>query len=97
MSRTSLFRPAAITVFLLIAWVAYTQTQPPQLTITQVKDDLYYIEGDGGNVAVYITNEGVIMVDDKYEQDHDQIMQKVNMHTNTELVHFAIKHGIVAI
>jgi len=77
MSRTSIFRLFALTLFLLIAWVAYTQTQPPQLTITQVKDDLYYIEGDGGNVAVYITNEGVILVDDKYDQDHDQIMAKV--------------------
>jgi DNA-binding NarL/FixJ family response regulator len=26
-----------------------------------------------------------------------QIMQKVDLHTNTELVHFAIKHGLVAI
>jgi DNA-binding NarL/FixJ family response regulator len=26
-----------------------------------------------------------------------QIMQKVDLHTNTELVHFAIKHGIVEI
>jgi DNA-binding NarL/FixJ family response regulator len=26
-----------------------------------------------------------------------QIMQKVDLHTNTELVHFAIKHGIVPI
>jgi len=77
MSRTQLFRISAATLFLLIAWVAYTQTQPPQLTINQVKDDLYYIEGDGGNVAVYITNEGVILVDDKFEQDHDQIVAKV--------------------
>jgi len=44
------------------AWIAYTQNQskqPPQLTMNQVKDDLYEIVGDGGNVAVYITNEGV--------------------------------------
>jgi len=45
--------------------------------MNQVKDDLYEIVGDGGNVAVYITNEGVILVDDKYDQDFDGIMAKV--------------------
>jgi len=70
-------------IFLVAAWVAHTQTQtPPQLTINQVKDDLYYIEGDGGNVAVYITSEGVILVDDKFDQDHDQIVAKVKSVTS---------------
>lgn len=55
------------------AWVAHTQSakQPPALPIKPVKTDLYEIEGDGGNVAMYVTGEGVIMVDGKYEQDYD--------------------------
>ena len=65
-------------------WIAYTQTQkaPPKLTISKVKDDLYNIEGDGGNVAVYVTNGGVILVDDKFEQDHDAIMENIKSVTN---------------
>ena len=58
------------------------QQQPPQLNIEKVKDDLYTIIGDGGNVAVLITNEGVLLVDDKFEQDHEQIMEKVKGVTN---------------
>jgi hypothetical protein len=57
--------------------VAYTQNQgkqPPAPTLNKVKDDLYEIEGDGGNVAVYVTGEGVILVDDKFEQDHENIV-----------------------
>ena len=30
----------------------------------KVKDGLFEIEGDGGNVAVLVTSEGVILVDD---------------------------------
>ena len=57
---------------------ALTQQQaPPALTMEKVKDDLYEIVGDGGNVAVLVTNEGVLLVDDKFQQDHDQIIQKV--------------------
>ncbi len=54
----------------------------PHLNINKVKDDLYNIEGDGGNVAVFVTNEGVILVDDKYEQDHDAILAQIRTVTN---------------
>jgi cyclase len=68
----------ALAAFLSLVWVAWTQTQaPPQLTLNKVKDDLYEIEGDGGNVAVLVTGEGVILVDDKFDQDHDAIVAKV--------------------
>jgi len=74
-------------------WVAYTQTkQPPELKLNQVKDDLYEIEGDGGNVAAYITNEGVILVDDKYEQDHDQIVAKVKSVTSQPIKYILSTH-----
>jgi beta-lactamase superfamily II metal-dependent hydrolase len=79
MSRVFFARLAAAALLLAGCWIAYTQTQaqPPKLTLSKVKDDLYMIEGDGGNVAVYVTSEGVILVDDKYEQDHDGIVAQV--------------------
>ena len=95
MNRTLIVRLSAGVFFLLAAWVAYTQNQgkqPPQLTLNKVKDDLYEIEGDGGNVAVYITNEGVILIDDKYEQDHDQIMEKVKSVTNQPIKYILSTH-----
>src|ERR1700727_2335669 len=72
-------RVSAFALFILLAWIAYTQNQthPAQLTINKVKDGLFEIEGDGGNVAVLVTSEGVILVDDKYERDHDQIMDRI--------------------
>ena len=79
MNRRLITRVSALALFILLAWVAYTQnqTQPAQLTINKVKDGLFEIEGDGGNVAVLVTSEGVILVDDKYERDHDQIMDRI--------------------
>ena len=47
-----------------------------------MKEDLYEIEGDGGNVAVLVTNEGVLLIDDKFDQDHDAIMEKIKSVTN---------------
>src|ERR1700680_3636379 len=95
MSRTFLLRVSAGIVFLLGAWMAYTQNQgnqPPQLKVNKVKDDLYEIEGDGGNVAVYVTNEGVILVDDKFERDHEQIVDRVKSVTNQPVKYVISTH-----
>jgi glyoxylase-like metal-dependent hydrolase (beta-lactamase superfamily II) len=77
-------RLGAVLLFGLVAWFAYTekaytqnQNQPAQLNINKVKTDLYEIEGDGGNVAVLVTNEGIVLVDDKFDQDHDAILSKI--------------------
>ena len=85
MNRTLPARILAGVVLFAGCWIAYTQNQgkqPPPLNITKVKDDLYNIEGDGGNVAVYVTGEGVILVDDKFDQDHENIVGKVKSVTD---------------
>ena len=94
MSRT-LFARASLGVLLLFGcWIAYTQNQatPPQLTLNKVKDDLYEIEGDGGNVAVYVTSEGVILVDDKFEQDFENIVAKVKSVTDQPVKYMLSTH-----
>jgi len=94
MSRTILIRLTAGTLLLLVSWIAYTQNQkqPPELTLSKVAEDLYMIEGDGGNVAVYVTSEGVILVDDKFEQDHDNIVAKVKSVTSQPIKYILSTH-----
>ncbi len=43
------------------------------LTIEPVKDGLYMIVGSGGNVGVRVTSEGVILIDDKFPQNFEEI------------------------
>lgn len=95
MNRTLAFRLTAGVLFLVGAWIAYTQNNgkaPPELKLNKVKDDLYEIEGDGGNVAVYVTNEGVILVDDKFDQDHEQIVDKVKSVTEQPIKYIISTH-----
>src|SRR6266852_4767345 len=57
MSKTSLIRLCATALLLVGGWAAHTQNPPAaQLTLEKVKEDLYVIVGDGGNVAVYVTS-----------------------------------------
>jgi cyclase len=93
MSRTLLARISAAVLFLTLAWIGYTQSQAPaKLALNKVKDDLYEIEGDGGNVAVYITNEGVILIDDKFDRDHQSIVDQVKSVTNQPIKYVINTH-----
>src|SRR5260370_7813642 len=95
MKRTLVARIFGGVLLLACGWIAYTQNQgkqPPPLTINKVKDDLYNIEGDGGNVAVYVTGEGVILVDDKFEQDHEGIVAKVKSVTDQPVKYVLSTH-----
>jgi glyoxylase-like metal-dependent hydrolase (beta-lactamase superfamily II) len=102
--RTLVVRLFAGLLVLAGAWVAYTQTPqgkqapaqtkaPAPFNLIKVADDLYVIDGGGaGNVAVYITNEGVIMVDDKFEQHFDEIMANVKKVTNQPVKYILSTH-----
>ena len=68
-------------------WLAYTQgfgQQPAKLNTVKLKDDLYVIHNDyvPGNTTALVTNEGVILVDDKFEVDHANIMAEVKKFTS---------------
>jgi glyoxylase-like metal-dependent hydrolase (beta-lactamase superfamily II) len=60
-------------------WLVWSQAQQQRqpLTMEKVSDNLYVIIGNGGNVAVLPTNEGVLLVDDKFAQDAPEILAKV--------------------
>jgi glyoxylase-like metal-dependent hydrolase (beta-lactamase superfamily II) len=93
MNRTHLARLSAAALLLTGCWIAYTQTQaPPKLTTSKVKEDLYMIEGGGGNVAVYVTSQGVILVDDKYDQNHDDIVAQVKSVTSQPIKYILSTH-----
>ena len=59
------------------------QLPPRAVLVTQkVVDDLYVIIGNGGNVAFLVTNEGGILIDDKYEEDFEAINAQVKSVTD---------------
>uniref|UniRef100_Q01YY0 Beta-lactamase domain protein n=1 Tax=Solibacter usitatus (strain Ellin6076) TaxID=234267 RepID=Q01YY0_SOLUE len=94
MKQTLKVRACGAALFFACVLAAYTfqTTPPPELTIEKVHDDLYMIVGDGGNVAVYITNEGLILVDDKYDQDHAQIMARIRSVTTQPVRYILSTH-----
>jgi cyclase len=77
-----------IAILLLGAvWLAAAQTAKPPgpLRIEKIRDNLYVISGEGGNVAVYTTSEGVVLVDDMFDRNHADILAQVRSVTDRPL------------
>src|SRR5260370_17394715 len=77
-------RTAAVLLAMVGVWTAYPQTPPSQAVgAKQLASDLYLIEGtsngasDAGNIAVYVTSEGVVLIDDRFDQDYPEVMAAV--------------------
>ena len=64
-------------VVFLVTFIPFTVTAQDRLSIAEVKDGLHVITGPGGNIGVRVTAEGVILIDDKYPQDFDEIQSLV--------------------
>ncbi|HLG57796.1 MAG TPA: MBL fold metallo-hydrolase [Vicinamibacterales bacterium] len=82
-SRLSLV--VILSVAMLGAYVhAQFGNQAAKLDTIKIKDDLFVIHNDfvPGNTTVLVTNEGVVLVDDKFEIDHEGIMAQLKKITN---------------
>jgi glyoxylase-like metal-dependent hydrolase (beta-lactamase superfamily II) len=77
MNRMSLLATLTAIFVAPATWVVLTQAPRPGVRAQKVKGDLYMLTGDGGNVAAYVTTEGVILVDDMYYRNHDAIMAQL--------------------
>src|SRR5476651_1955040 len=83
MRRTTLALAMVMLAVGVSANLGRAQTPPRAVLVTEkIKDDLYVIVGNGGNVAFLVTDEGIILIDDKYDQDHDAILAQVKAVTS---------------
>ncbi len=97
MNKLIALRLTFATLALGSAWTAFTQQnnglQPtPPLALVKIADDLFSIEGSGGNVAVYLTSEGAIVIDDKFERQHEEILANVKKLTDKPVKYLINTH-----
>ena len=76
--KTRMAAPAALILGLaFFARIPNAAAENPQnsgpLPVSEIADDFYVIQGEGSNVSVYVTDEGLILVDDKFDRTYDQL------------------------
>ena len=96
-SLAALVALASILTLAAVQQVPLTPEQQAQLQIREVMDGLYILPGfdggqSGGNVAVRVTDDGVIIVDDKFPYSFDFITEQVTSVTNQPIKYVLNTH-----
>ena len=84
------------------SWAVYSQGRadaaapkpklPGALKTQRVQGDLHVIAGEGGNVALYVTSDGVLLVDDMFDRNHADILAQVKQVTDRPLRYVVNTH-----
>jgi cyclase len=95
MNARTLAVASVLTLLLGVAQLAHAQGGfgPPELTLVPVRDNIYMIRDAGsGNVTMLVGKSSVILVDDKFPQDHDGIMKLVRSVTQNPIQYVINTH-----
>jgi len=97
MRKGSVIRFSAALLLAGGLWIAHTQQggpPPAKLDLVKVKDDIYVIHNDlvPGNSTALITNDGVILVDDKFDSDYQGILTQLKKVTNKPIKYVINTH-----
>jgi glyoxylase-like metal-dependent hydrolase (beta-lactamase superfamily II) len=66
---------------------------PQELTTFKVRDNFYMIRsGASGNCSVLIADDGVVLIDNKFDMDHDAIMAKLRELTDKPILYVIDTH-----
>jgi cyclase len=66
--------------------------QPPISSIDKITNNLYFIQNQGGNTAVFITANGVVLVDTKNPNNGQAILDQVKTVTDKTVTHIINTH-----
>jgi cyclase len=96
----------ALVAFAAVVQAQQRGNQPPPgppPILVKIHDDLYMIQNPnntvsdignyGGNITVYLTNQGVILVDSKNERMYDDVVAKVKSLTDKPIKYVILTHN----
>ena len=94
---------AAVATTLWLSGTAFAQqpaaTPPPppdfskvEIKTTDLGDNMYMLEGQGGNITVAVAKDGIIMVDGQYAPLHDKIKAAISVVSNQPIKYLINTH-----
>src|SRR5438552_1235133 len=63
-----------------------------EIKTTDLGDNVYMLEGQGGNITVAVAKDGILMVDGEFAPLHDKITAAIADISNLPLQHLVITH-----
>jgi len=88
----------ALSLLASVFWSAAAWSQfgaePAELSLIEVRDDIYVIHNEAvpGNVTALVTDEGVLLVDDKFAIDYKNVVDMLETVTDEPIVYVVNSH-----
>src|SRR3984957_11083177 len=94
---------AVVATTMLLAGAAVAQQQPAaappppdfskvEIKTTDLGDNVYMLEGQGGNITVAVARDGIIMVDGEYAPLHEKIKPPITLISNQPIKYLINTH-----
>ena len=83
--------PWALIAAIALGLCAQSEQKPPPL-VNRLADDLWEVPGinDAANVTVLVTDEGLVLVDGRYEAQYDDLMRIIRERISTRPIRYVI-------
>jgi len=96
-------RIAAVATVVALSGATLAQQQPPaappppdfskvEIKTTDLGDNVYMLEGQGGNITVAVANDGIILVDGQFAPLHDKIKAAIAVISNLPIKYLINTH-----
>jgi cyclase len=96
-------RIAAVATVVALSGATLAQQQPPtappppdfskvEIKTTDLGDNVYMLEGQGGNITVAVAKDGIIMVDGQFAPLHDKIKASIAVISNLPIKYLINTH-----
>ncbi len=94
---------AVVAMVLALSGATFAQQQPPaappppdfskvEIKTTDLGDNVYMLEGQGGNITVAVATDGIIMVDGQFAPLHDKIKSAIAVVSNLPIKYLINTH-----
>jgi glyoxylase-like metal-dependent hydrolase (beta-lactamase superfamily II) len=67
--------------------------QPEEMTIERLRDNLFVIAGNGGNTAVFVRRDGLVLVDTKFANSGQRLLDLIRTVSDKPITHIVNTHS----
>lgn len=81
-----------ISLFFVTNLIIEAQNREVKITSQKVADNIYMLQGQGGNIGVFVGDDGVFMIDDQFAPLSKKIINKIKEITDKPLSYLINTH-----
>ena len=81
-----------IILFIMFASLIYGQTTEVIIEVVKIKENIYMLKGQGGNIGLFVGKDGIFMIDDQFSRLTPKILEAIKKITDKPVKYLVNTH-----